>query len=145
MTVMKTIHTFSGVRNTPRRVTSHFKLGVNGYTLWAGAMSKGQEKVSGPGRMQRYSKARSCSRVPLQALRSQQLIPGTQRAKPLQLLAEFITTPPCLTTSPLDFPGGSVVKNLPANAGDRLNPWTRKIAHTGERLSPCATTIEPVL
>ena len=24
--------------------------------------------------------------------------------------------------------GGSVVKNLPANAGDRFNPWARKIA-----------------
>ena len=41
------------------------------------------------------------------------------------------------------FPGGSVVKNLPANAGDvgsvpgMGSPWYGK-------LSLCATTIEPV-
>ena len=40
------------------------------------------------------------------------------------------------------FPGGSVVKNLPANAGE---PWSGKIPHAAEQLSPCATTTEPVL
>ena len=41
-----------------------------------------------------------------------------------------------------DFPGSSVVKNLPANAGDH---WSRRIPHATEQLSPCATTMEPVL
>ena len=45
-----------------------------------------------------------------------------------------------------DFPGGPVVKNLPANAGD-----TGSIADPGRRhmpagqLSPCTMTTEPVL
>ena len=45
------------------------------------------------------------------------------------------------------FPGGSVVKNLPANAGieHKFNPWSRKIPHATEQLNLCAATIEPVL
>ena len=44
------------------------------------------------------------------------------------------------------FPGGSVVKNPPANAGDmRWIPGSREIPHATEQLSPCTTTIEPVL
>ena len=44
------------------------------------------------------------------------------------------------------FPGGSVIENLPANAGDTgLIPCSGKIPHTLEPLSLCATTIEPVL
>ena len=39
-----------------------------------------------------------------------------------------------------DFPGGSVVKKSPANAGDM--GW---IPHAAEPLSPCATTTEPLL
>ena len=39
-------------------------------------------------------------------------------------------------------PGGSAVKNLPANAGD---PWCRRIPHATGQLSPCTTTTEPVL
>ena len=27
----------------------------------------------------------------------------------------------------MGFPGGPVVKNPPVNAGDRFNPWVRKI------------------
>ena len=42
-------------------------------------------------------------------------------------------------------PGGSVVKNLPANAGDEFDPWWGKIPHALEQLSQCSTTIEPVL
>ena len=41
------------------------------------------------------------------------------------------------------FPGGSVVKNLPANAGDMGSTWedpTRR-----GQLGPCVTTAEPVL
>ena len=34
----------------------------------------------------------------------------------------------------LGFPGGAVVKNLPANAG--FEPWSGKIPHAAERLSP---------
>ena len=40
----------------------------------------------------------------------------------------------------MGFPGGSVVENLPANAGN-----TGSIPHPLKQLSPCATTIEPVL
>ena len=44
------------------------------------------------------------------------------------------------------FPGGTVVKNLPANAGDMGSiPWSRKIPHAMEQLSPCTTTTEPAL
>ena len=43
-----------------------------------------------------------------------------------------------------DFPGGAVVKNLPANAGD-----TDSIPGPGRshmpRIRPCATTTEPLL
>ena len=42
-----------------------------------------------------------------------------------------------------DFPGGTVDKNPPANAGDRgFDPQSRKIPHATEQLSPCTTTIE---
>ena len=45
-----------------------------------------------------------------------------------------------------DFPGGAVVKSQPANAGEHgFDPWTGKIPHAAEQLSPCATTTEPVL
>ena len=44
------------------------------------------------------------------------------------------------------FPSGSVVRNLPANAGDAgLIPWFRKIPRASEQLSPWATTIESEL
>ena len=46
----------------------------------------------------------------------------------------------------LCFPGGTVVKNLPANSGGhRFEPWSGKIPHAMEQLSPCTTTTEPVL
>ena len=36
-----------------------------------------------------------------------------------------------------DFPGGAVVKNPPANAaGHGFDPWSRKIPHATEQLSP---------
>ena len=42
------------------------------------------------------------------------------------------------------FHGGPVVENLPASAGDRrFDPWSRKIPHAAEQVSPCATTSEP--
>ena len=28
-----------------------------------------------------------------------------------------------------DFPGGIADKNLPASAGDKFNPWSRKVPH----------------
>ena len=44
------------------------------------------------------------------------------------------------------FPGGSVAKNPPAKKGDPgSSPWSRKIPHAAEQLSPCTTTTEPVL
>ena len=42
-----------------------------------------------------------------------------------------------------DFPGSPVVKNPPANAEDGFNPWSGKIPHATEQLSPWATTTEP--
>ena len=49
-----------------------------------------------------------------------------------------------IRTQVLDFPGGAVVKNPPANAGDiGSEPWSGKIPHAAEQLSPCATTTEP--
>ena len=45
-----------------------------------------------------------------------------------------------------DFPGGSVVKNPPANAGDTgSSPGPGRFPHAAEQLSLCATTTEPVL
>ena len=37
-----------------------------------------------------------------------------------------------------------MVENLPANAGGHgFEPWSGKISHAAEQLSPCTTTIEP--
>ena len=47
------------------------------------------------------------------------------------------------------FPAGPVVKTLPADAGGRgVHPWSGKIPHSSEQLSPCgrnyrALTLEP--
>ena len=43
-----------------------------------------------------------------------------------------------------DFPDGSVVKNLPSNAGDAGSSPCRgvKISHAVGKLSPCSTTRE---
>ena len=43
-----------------------------------------------------------------------------------------------------DFPAGSVVKNLPSNAGDAgsIPGQGTKIPQTKEQLSPCTTTRE---
>ena len=44
----------------------------------------------------------------------------------------------------VDFPGGPVIKNLPANCrGHGFNPWPGKIPHAVEQLSLCATNPEP--
>ena len=45
----------------------------------------------------------------------------------------------------MDFPGGAVVKNPPANAGHGFDPCSGKIPHAAEQLSPYATTTEPAL
>ena len=44
-----------------------------------------------------------------------------------------------------DFPGGSVVKNLPRNAGEvgLIPGWGTKIPHAAEQLGPSSTTTEP--
>ena len=43
----------------------------------------------------------------------------------------------------MDFPGGALVKNPPANAGGHgFEPWSGKIPHAAEQLSPRATTTE---
>ena len=43
------------------------------------------------------------------------------------------------------FPGGSVVKNPPANAGDLVYILMGKIPHAVEQLRLCVTSVEPVL
>ena len=43
------------------------------------------------------------------------------------------------------FPGGSVVKKPLTNAGERSHFLIQEDPHASEQLSPCATTIEPVL
>lgn len=43
------------------------------------------------------------------------------------------------------FPAGSVIKDLPADAGDMVRPWFGKTPHVAEELNPCTTTTEPVL
>ena len=43
------------------------------------------------------------------------------------------------------FPGGSVVKNLPANAGDTGSFPGLGRSHMPRQLSPCASAVEPVL
>ena len=57
---------------------------------------------------------------------------------------------PVKNQGPQDFPGGSVVKNPPANAGDTGSsprpgrshmPWSNK-AHAPQLRSPCATATE---
>jgi len=45
----------------------------------------------------------------------------------------------------LGFSGGSVLKTLPANAGGMVQSLSRNIPHAAEQLSPCTTTMEPVL
>ena len=43
-----------------------------------------------------------------------------------------------------DLPGGPVVKNLPCNPGGcRFDPWSEKIPHATEQISPWATAREP--
>ena len=44
-----------------------------------------------------------------------------------------------------DVPGSPVVKNPPSSAGERgFDPWSRKIPHAMEQLSPGTTTTEPM-
>ena len=46
-----------------------------------------------------------------------------------------------------DFPGGPVVKNMPANTGDMSSVpgLGTKIPHATEQLRPCTTTSEPMM
>ena len=50
-----------------------------------------------------------------------------------------------LKTLLLGFPSGAVVKKESACQcrGHRFEPWSRKIPHAAEQLSPCAITTEP--
>ena len=45
----------------------------------------------------------------------------------------------------VSFPGGPMVKNPPAYAGDTFDAWCGEIPHTMEQLSRCPTVTEPVL
>ena len=76
---------------------------------------------------------------------------GGEQEKNLQNLDEFLfSTPKALSVLDLYLPGGPVVKNWPANAGEhRFDPWSSKIQHASGQLSPCATirvhALEPML
>ena len=67
----------------------------------------------------------------------------------LQTLEWFTLLEACLKIhTVLDFPGGAVVKNPPANArdtGSNPGPGGSRMPHAAEQLSPCATTVEPAL
>ena len=43
----------------------------------------------------------------------------------------------------MNFLGGLVVKSSSQCRGHRFNPWSRKIPHAAEQISPCATATEP--
>ena len=70
------------------------------------------------------------------------------RAEVQSLVRELTSPKPCgevKKKTPQSFPGGSVVKNLPAKAGDTgLTPDLGR-SHAEEQLRPRATTTEPVL
>ena len=54
--------------------------------------------------------------------------------------------PLCFKMAFPGFPGGAVVKNPPANAGDTgSSPGPGRFPHAVEQLSPCTTTTEPAL
>ena len=80
------------------------------------------------------------------ALRTETLLP----LKPTQVCLEDqlpgITSELVKNAESWGFPGGSVVKSLPANAGDMglILGWG-KIPHASEQLSLGATSVEPVL
>ena len=73
---------------------------------------------------------------------------GLYRKKCLHFEKYFYSESICILESlspQWDFPGGPVVRNLPANAGDMgLIPGLgAKIPHAERQLSPCAPTTEP--
>ena len=57
----------------------------------------------------------------------------------------FVHVTACLKKAATGPPWWPVGKNPPASAGDRFNPWSRKILHATEQISPCTTTTEPAL
>ena len=50
----------------------------------------------------------------------------------------YVPTQKLLKINSQGFPGGAVVENLPANAGDTdgFEPWSGKIPHAAEQLGP---------
>ena len=74
--------------------------------------------------------------------------PGLEPVSPA-LAGRFLTTaPPGKSHKPVapGFPGGAVVKNLPANAGDTgSSPGPGRPHMPWNNLSPWATTTEPAL
>lgn len=64
-----------------------------------------------------------------------------QEISPINILAK-VQHMTCTRSSLLGFSGGSVVNNLPEE--DRFGPWSGKIPHMVEQLSPRTTPTEPV-
>ena len=76
------------------------------------------------------------------------LVPRTPAIKPKETSPEKLIVPEKKRenkkASLKDFPGGAVVDSPPANAGGPgFEPWSGRIPHAVEQLSPCATTTEP--
>ena len=61
-------------------------------------------------------------------------------------LKGFCTAKETIKKMKRDFPGGTVAKNPPANAGDTGSSLGQgRFPHTADQLRPCATTTEPAL
>ena len=59
---------------------------------------------------------------------------------PTSFAYQTLKHPPKLR--PRDFPAGPVMKTA-NDRGHKFNPWSRKMPHASEQLSPCAMTAEP--
>ena len=67
---------------------------------------------------------------------------GTER-HPKEILVHVTA---CLKKAETGLPWWPVGKNPPASAGDnRFNPWSKKIPHATEQISPGTTATEPAL
>ena len=74
------------------------------------------------------------------------LLPPVPSAPALKLANDKIKSIKSIRCQGAGFCGGRAVKTSPASAGDSgFNPWSKKIPHAMEQLSPCATTTEPKL
>ena len=75
-----------------------------------------------------YSCTRFCAEFPVLLKKvPQSEIPGSHGKCPYKLRRSHQILLQCAVSYCMGFSSGSVVKNLPASAGDVFNPWVRKI------------------